>query len=373
MNQLQKESYWSADVWLMGGISIVISLAFWMFVDRGASLVTISQFAFTMAFVCNHPHFLSSYIMLYGDYRDRLLTRPAYAWAGLLAPALLAGGLIAALASGSGPIMAQIITLMYFLVGWHYVKQIFGCVIVTSVQRQIYFTKTERRLLLGNLFLTWFMSWLSFHVGPGNFQFYGIAHASLNLPPVLLTIVYVGVAASLAAVIASQVARWVRTGQAPSPPAVVAYASLYVWYVPTLSHPGFGYLIPFFHSLQYLAFVGRLKRNQARAEIRHLEGADRRRAWITSIGGFSFLALGLGALSFEFVPKFFDARHAVTGAALGTSPILAAVILFINIHHYFIDNVIWKGDNETVKKHLFTAGPAVVPTSPGGPPRVGVA
>ena len=340
----------------MGGISIVISLAFWLFVDRQASLVTVSQIAFTLAFVCNHPHFLSSYVMLYGDYQDRLITRPAYAWAGIVAPVLVAGAIGTALLTAGAALMAQVITLMYFLVGWHYVKQIFGCVIVTSAQRQIFFTKGERRLLLGNLFLAWFMSWLSFHVGNGSYEFYGIRHQSLNLPPALLTAVYAGVALSLAAVIYSQINRFVRTGQKPSPPAVVAYVSLYVWYLPTLTHPSFGYLIPFFHSLQYLAFVGRLKRNQADAAVAHLDGPAQRREWLSHLGSFAFLALGLGALAFEFVPKFLDRHQLISAVGLGSSPILAAVILFINIHHYFIDNVIWKGDNETVRQHLF--GPA---------------
>jgi hypothetical protein len=27
--------------------------------------------------------------------------------------------------------------------------------------------------------------------------------------------------------------------------------------------------------------------------------------------------------------------------------------MWINIHHYFIDNVIWRRDNEDVRKYLF--------------------
>lgn len=366
MIQANKDSYLDADVWLMGGISIVISLAFWLFVDRGASLVTVSQVAFTLAFVCNHPHFLSSYVMLYGDYRDRLFKRPRYLWAGVIAPLLLAGGLTYALTRADRGAMAQIITLMYLLVGWHYVKQIFGCVIVTSVQRGIFMTQLERRVLLTNLVLTWFMSWLGSHVRPAKFDFYGISHESLELPPILLDLVYAGVAVSLAAVVYTQVARFIRTGQKPSPPGVVAFVSLYVWYVPVAVHPAFGYMIPFFHSLQYLAFVGRLKNNQVRAQIEPLRDQAWRRAWVERAGGFALAALVLGALAFQFVPAWLDQRHLVGGDGLGWAPMLAGFILFINIHHYFIDNVIWRSDNETVKAHLFTAParPAVAKNQP---------
>jgi len=32
-----------------------------------------------------------------------------------------------------------------------------------------------------------------------------------------------------------------------------------------------------------------------------------------------------------------------------------AFSLFINLHHYFIDNVIWRGDNDYLKTYLVQA------------------
>jgi hypothetical protein len=61
----------------------------------------------------------------------------------------------------------------------------------------------------------------------------------------------------------------------------------------------------------------------------------------------------LGALSFEFVPKAIDSTGLWHTASLGNSPILVSFLIFINTHHYFIDNVIWRSNNEQIKKYLF--------------------
>ena len=69
--------------------------------------------------------------------------------------------------------------------------------------------------------------------------------------------------------------------------------------------------------------------------------------------GFLVSALILGALFFEFMPKYLDRLDLIAPGTMGNAPFLAAFLLFINIHHYFIDNTIWRSDNEAVKKYLF--------------------
>lgn len=359
----RSDSYFTMEVGLMGGFSIAACVLFWALVDKSASLYTVSQVAFLAAFVANHPHFLSSYVLLYGDHRHHLFTRKRYFWAAVVVPVILGGALIYALATANQMVMSHIITSMFFFVGWHYVKQIFGCVIVTSAQRKMYYSLWERRLMLVNLFAVWFMSWLSNQVKYGDggdpsnaFAFYGINHYKLNLDPFLLKATYALLSVTLLGVLFMHVSRYIKTGAKPSAPGVAAYAALYAWYLPAMIHPSFAYFIPLFHSLQYMAFVWALKRNHVAHEIRELQGEEWRRQWINKFFGFFLLATVLGALSFEFVPKALDAQGLVTG--LGPTPFLAAFLLFINIHHYFIDNVIWRSDNAMVKQFLFQAPPA---------------
>lgn len=352
---MPKNEYFSWDSFLMGGGSIVACFLAWMFTDRQSPVHTASQFAFVMAFAINHPHFLSSYMLLYGDFRKKILKNIRYFIAGILVPFLLAASLLVALIGRDVVLMGHIATAMYFFVGWHYVKQVFGCVVVTSAQRKIFYKRWERNLLLANLFPVWFMSWFQSHTGYGSFDFYGIPHYSLQLPKAFLMANYALVGITFIGVILMQMNKYVKEGVKPSPPAVMAFLALYAWYLPVSAHPSYAYFIPMFHSLQYLAFVWLLKKNQVADEIKDLENEAWRSAWVSKFLGFMAMALALGALFFELLPKTMDKWGLVPENTLGTSPMLASFLLFINIHHYFIDNAIWRSDNETVKKFLFQA------------------
>lgn len=339
---------------LLGGYSIIVAFLMWAAMDRSATLYTVGQLAFAMAFVVNHPHFLASYILLYRDFRKNIFKKLKYFWAAAVVPIILLAILGWGLLKPDLEILGQSVNAMYFFVGWHYVKQVFGCVIVTSVQRRIYYKTWEKRVLLANLFTVWMMSWTRSHIGFPSYNFYGIPHHGIGLPALTTTVVNWSVALSFAVVFIMQLRKYIIEGVKPSPPGVAAFVSLYVWYLPTLSHPGFGYLIPMFHSLQYIAFVWLLKKNQVLQESKNLEGREWRLNFIYRFGGFVLGAIVLGALAFEFIPKTLDNQGFFVPGNLGSDPILAVFLLFINIHHYFIDNVIWKSDNEIVRKYLFT-------------------
>ena len=347
-------NYFTLEVFLVGGFSILVSLGFWIFLDKGAPLATISSLAFAAAFLANHPHFSSSYILLYRDFRKNIFRRKRYILSAVIVPVALASLIVTAFLLRDKILLGNIVTSMFFLVGWHYVKQVFGFVIVTSVHRKIFYNSFERRLLLTNLFSMWFLSFLGSHTGVATYDFYGIEHHSLQLPVWLLQLDQFVLVFSLLSLIYVHVMKYIKTGFVPSPPAVVAFAALYVWYIPAMSHPGFAYFIPFFHSLQYLTFVWLFKKNQVSAEISSLQGEVSRKSWIIKFGGFAAAAFILGALAFEYVPKFLDRQNIIVNDAIGTAPFLVAFLLFINIHHYFIDNTIWRSDNESVKKHLFS-------------------
>jgi hypothetical protein len=133
-------------------------------------------------------------------------------------------------------------------------------------------------------------------------------------------------------------------GRAPSANFLVAYIALIVWWLPPFVHTEFFLLaVPFFHSLQYLPFIYKVERMQLEAEhpdTLHLRG---------TLLAFSLLVVGF--LTFELIPNSAD-------AAVGTFPSLNAWVffvcapLFINIHHYFIDNVIWRFKDSRVRDYL---------------------
>ncbi|HRH94269.1 MAG TPA: hypothetical protein PKV72_07105, partial [Candidatus Peribacteria bacterium] len=78
----------------------------------------------------------------------------------------------------------------------------------------------------------------------------------------------------------------------------------------------------------------------------------------------SFIAqmLLLGMLLFSVVPTALDilAKNAllpkamlVNAATFGTTFYLFVFMVFVNIHHYFVDNVLWRRDNPNIRQYLF--------------------
>jgi hypothetical protein len=65
------------------------------------------------------------------------------------------------------------------------------------------------------------------------------------------------------------------------------------------------------------------------------------------------MAALLGATGFWWAPRLFDALVPYDHAALGGAAFLFMFWIFINVHHYFIDNVIWRRDNPETGAYLF--------------------
>ena len=125
--------------------------------------------------------------------------------------------------------------------------------------------------------------------------------------------------------------------------------TIWSWTVYSSIDPLIRYVIPALHSIQYLYFVWLMKRNEARAR----EGPPTfGRPVAVRLG---FLAVSALALGVAPLPRCAGAtstasswRVRVRGAepdALGETPFFAAFFVFVNIHHYFMDHVIWRREN----------------------------
>src|SRR5690606_34777654 len=131
----------------------------------------------------------------------------------------------------------------------------------------------------------------------------------------------------------------------PLAPLVGFLVTVWLWSVYSNFDPLIAYLIPGLHSLQSLCFVYLLRRNQARAEG-HESGVARVGPRLVLL---TVTSLGLGWLLFRGGPGFLDAHLVLNDpelpGGLGPTPYLAAIGTFVNIHHYFMDNVIWRREN----------------------------
>lgn len=426
---------------MAGGASIVCFIVITLFVDKGADMSRFALAVYYIAFLVNYPHFMSSYLLLYsdarhgwGDWKSNRIFALKLWWAGVIVPVFLVAIFVYGLVAEDREFVGSLANIMYFFVGWHYIKQIYGCVIVLSSAKKVYYSALERWSILIPLYSLWAIAYVNANMSGGIGRYFQVAYQEWNIPEGYLYGAYAMLAMSTYVMVAMLVKKYVTEQKGPPIAAIVALISIYLWFIPTFTHPFYAYIIPFFHSLQYLLFVIAYERNHEYASAA-LPTTSRFNK-LTGLGGALFLALPLaafcllmyvsppqsadyllvlvygtlaavstllwvktalvlavalaivwyikrraknagamwrfvdffvtafvlGVLFFQLVPTIFDilVRNHLLPAYLdyqysmfGVSLYLYFFTVLINVHHYFIDNVIWKSDNPHIRAHLF--------------------
>jgi hypothetical protein len=235
---------------------------------------------------------------------------------------------------------------MFLLVGWHYVKQGFGVVTVLSARRGTSYDASERRALLAHAFAGWAYAWSS-PFDPGRLvEEKGVVYSTLAHPTWLEPVTRGVFFASAVPLAFALLRKWRRDGALPLAPLFGFLVSIWLWTVYSGIDPLFMYLIPALHSLQYLYFVWLMKRNQALA---HEGPPSFGRPVAVVVGGLFAGAVLLGVALFHLLPSVLDSALIDARSArlspLGATPYFAALFTFVNLHHYFMDAVLWRRDN----------------------------
>lgn len=328
------------DFMLIGGLSL-IAYAVVLIFGINSAVLDIAWWMWLLAFFVNGPHFLISYEILYAGHRDQILNSKRFFFGALVVPFLLLLLICIGFIFSSAEVFHGLLFFMFFTVGWHYIKQAYGCFIVYSGGQGVYFERWEQLLIKAALFPLWWASFLRLFTGSGASNYWGVEY---SVPPFLAAWVDVLHFASFAGVVplaGMLIHRYFRGGTMPSLTAMTPLVVIYVWLSPFLLHPFFLYMIPFFHSLQYLLFSGAYTRSKVNDAGAGLGG------YLIWWGG----AFVLAALVFYLIPVAIDDAGLHSGE-ISQNLTLVSFILFINIHHYFIDNVIWRGDNPQVRGSL---------------------
>lgn len=366
----------SVGEFLITGGATLLLIPFAYFFQKSAGLdeseYLVSFAAFYAAYVINDPHFAVSYLLFYKNVGKRVsgeeftgAQRVRYIVSGFVVPAVLVAWIAVALIQQSAAILGGMIQLMFFLVGWHYVKQGFGVLAVLSSRRGVFLSSLERKLILAHCFFGWAYAWSSPRELGGTYEESGVVYTALSHPAGLMEVSQVLFFTSILGVAWVMIQR--LRAKKPLPPLAATcglFMSVWLWTVYSGFDPLIAYVIPGLHSLQYWYFVYLLKKNEAVSELQSGKVSDGLVARLAStfgpiwgrLGLFFATTVGLAWLFFNGIPSLLDSTVVATTATMGTdpdvstvglgaTPYVAAFATFINVHHYFMDHVIWRREN----------------------------
>lgn len=190
------------DFLCLGGGSLLIFIPM-MFLDPVTFEPAVAATTLFLVHFINSPHFAHSYQIFYRNFADKAFgeaysaqLRVRYLIAGIVVPLALIAFFIFAFATDSARTLGFGLNIMLFFVGWHYVKQGYGMLIVDSVLKKNFFAPREKTILTVNAYLCWILSWgVLNNTAAGRDQF-GFKAYSIPVPEILLTLVAVATAAT---------------------------------------------------------------------------------------------------------------------------------------------------------------------------------
>lgn len=353
---------------LVGGATLFLFPLSWIArraFGWGEAELAIGFLAFYGATVINDPHFSVTYLLFYKNARKRALSaeysagqRARYWISGLLVPLALVTWAIAALAYRSAEAIGWMVQLMFLLVGWHYVKQGFGMFVVLSARQKSRLSARERLVTLAHCFAGWAFAWSNPASPAREYEEKGVVYHGLAHPRALEIATGLVLLLTTIALVVVLAAKRRRREPIAYWPLLGLLITVWSWTIFSSIDPLVRYVIPALHSIQYLYFVWLMKKNEARSE----EGEPHfGRPVAVRVGFLALSAIALGWLFFKGAPGFLDgsilSRSHRLGPdafdAMGETPYFAALYTIVNIHHYFMDHVIWRRENpETRYLHM---------------------
>ena len=225
--------------WLtIGGLSVLLLPLVFLIPSNDQLTENVGWFLYALAFVVNYPHFTISYQLMYGDYRHLLLKDFRFIWAGIIVPLIMVGYITVAHFTQSYDMLVYFVQFMFVIVGWHFTKQTYGVIMVTSTMNNYFYSKLEANVLKFNMYALWMTSFLYFNIGIHEQpDYWRIKYMSLNFPPEALYTAYVLTALSLLIGGVLMLKRILATKEWPPFISIVGFLSIYAWFLPSFYNP----------------------------------------------------------------------------------------------------------------------------------------
>lgn len=332
------------DFLLIGGLSILTFVGLRAFYVGERTELTVAL-ATALLWVVNWPHFSATNYRLYHA-RANVMQYPMTA---LVVPWVI-------LAGAAGSVLYPALVAPYFIKiyliwsPYHFSGQTVGVTLIYARRAGFHVGRWERLALSAFVYGTFISQTLRSEVlvESPSFDFYGIRYPGMGLPvwtvPVATAVMYAGGLVFLAFA-----ARWSwQKGRLLPPIVLVPAAAQFVWFVYSSAYLSFQEFVPFFHGLQYLLIAWSMQLKE-KMDLRQI--APSKRYVLTETVRWGALNMLGGAALFFGLPHL----AATVVPMPGDYPFLFAtgiVVAAVQLHHFFVDGVIWKLRRKTVASPL---------------------
>lgn len=341
MSSKSKNSYYFVngpiDFLCIGGSSFLLFLAFWLFYTdvRTPQVVALGIW---LQWVINWPHFSMSTYRLYQS-KANVAQYPITAY---VIPFVVLGGMLLAFAYPT-LVAPYFIKLFILWSPYHYSGQTIGITFLYCMRCGVKLNTFERRVFIGFIFLTYLLSTVRSEVSRTGFDYYGVQYPSFAVPQWLADVTEVGMWAAMILFFVA-VVLWTRKNRQIIPPIVLLPAlTQYLWFIQAVYMPSFQEFVPLFHSLQYMLIAWGIQLKE-KMDVKQIKPS--KKYVLTETGRWYFFNVLGGAILFYLFPML--------GTAMGYTSLfsIAVTSAAVQIHHFFVDGVIWKLQNNTVAHPL---------------------
>jgi hypothetical protein len=340
------------DSLVIGGASLLAYVVLWSTQSR-LSMEAVNATSAMLLVAVNWPHFSATVHRLYHSTSNIY----QYPLTAIAVPLVILGGVWASFAEPAA-VAPYFVKLYLIWSPYHFSGQTLGITLLYARRAGVRFSRLERSALAGFIFATFVFPLVRFETGRGDQAYFGVAYPALGIPAWTRLAAGTWLAICAVAFIAVFI-RWKRHGRA-LPPAIVFLPAVaqFVWFVPGSRLSAFNEFVPLLLRLQYLLIAWALQLKE-KLDVQAIKPSRRYVFWETT----RWLSLNVigGMLLFKTLPLIFESTGAP--AAFVTGVILAAV----QIHHFFVDGVIWKLKSPAVSSPLMVNLNELVGTSSRAP------
>lgn len=342
----------------LGGFAVICLVLSLIFVPKDIDQAALISSAAILAHFINQPHFAVSYHIFYSNFFQIVQSqsyeanlKSSYLFVGVIVPLTITGLFAYSYVTLDLWPLSFCIKTMFFLVGWHYSKQGYGCLLASSVKAGVYFTNFQKNVLLLNAYSCWLYAWAKANTWAFESSYWGISYIATEVPQVAqLTLFYVFCATTLSVgvVFIFKATRGFRFF--PFNGFVAYTTAVYFWVIASSIHPALFVFIPAMHSLQYLVIASKYESSYY-TEKKSVSGSPI--TYTNPIFFWPCMAL-LGYVLFWGIPNALSAATTLNRSfPEGSNFVFLYFWILINLHHYFIDHVIWRRENPNLSKRLY--------------------